>query len=130
MVRRGPSTFFPENNRGLAAKSTILLFVCFALFCAFLILKSSIPVFSIWMQLFCLQLEASCLQMCFLLTIVFGSFFAYNLSFFTYSGSFVLTIGASLLTVKKCIQEVPQQTVSKEAPLSKKAPTVSKKTSP
>ena len=30
---------------------------------------------------FCFQLEASCLQLSFLLTIVFGSIFAYNLSF-------------------------------------------------
>ena len=44
------------------------------------------------MQLFCLQLEASCLQLSFVLTVVVGSFFAYNLIFFTYSSSFLLTI--------------------------------------
>ena len=51
------------------------------------------------MQLFWLQLEASCLQMSFLLTVVFGSFslqfelvylqfehFCLQLSFFAYSG--------------------------------------------
>ena len=31
---------------------------------------------------FCLHLEASCLQLSFLLTVVFGSLFAYNLSLF------------------------------------------------
>ena len=39
------------------------------------------------MQLFCLQLEASCLQWCFLPTVDNFSFFAYSWSFFAYSCS-------------------------------------------
>ena len=41
-----------------------------------------------WMRLFCLQLEASCLQWSFLLTVDNFSFFTYNWSFVTYSFSF------------------------------------------
>ena len=55
------------------------------------------------MRLLCLQLEASCLQWSFLLTIDNFSFFAYNWSFFAYSFSFLLTVGASLLTVGRCV---------------------------
>ena len=40
------------------------------------------------MELFCLQWKVSCLQWCFLLTVVFG-LLAYNSSFFTYSWSFL-----------------------------------------
>ena len=52
------------------------------------------------MQLFCLQLEASCLQWSVLLTIDSFGFFTYSWNFFpdsfsfpTYSWSFLLTVG-------------------------------------
>ena len=50
------------------------------------------------MQLFCLQLEASCLQL---------SFFAYNCvwELFAYNLSFLLTVPAFLLTIELlCLQ--------------------------
>ena len=65
------------------------------------------------MQLFCLQLEASCLQLSFIAYCCVWEFFAYNL-FFTYICAYSR---ASLLRVGKRVQETPQQTVSKEAQL-------------
>ena len=55
------------------------------------------------MQFFCLQLEGSCLQWSFLLTIDKFSFFTYNWSFFPYNLSFLLTLRVFLLTVGKCV---------------------------
>ena len=52
------------------------------------------------MRLFCLQLEASCLQWSFLLTAGNFSFFG---AFLLTSLAFLLTVGASLLTVGKCV---------------------------
>ena len=44
------------------------------------------------------------LHLFYLLTVVCGSFFAYNWSFFAYNvGALLLTIGAFLLTVGKCV---------------------------
>ena len=57
------------------------------------------------MRLFCLQLEASCLQWSFLLTIDNFSLFTYNWSFLlpALALAFLLTVGAFLLTVGKCV---------------------------
>ena len=44
------------------------------------------------MQLFCPQLEASCLQLSYFACSCVWELFAYNLSFFTYSSTFLLTI--------------------------------------
>ena len=85
-----------------------------------------------WMQLFCLQLEASCLQWSFLylqLTIV---------AFLLTVGAFLLTALASLLTVgaflptmgKARLIRALRDCKQRSSTVSKKAPTVSKKASP
>ena len=84
------------------------------------------------MRLFCLQLEASCLQWSFLLLTVDNfsfftynwSFFAYSFSFSTYSWSFFAYSGRMrlLMALRDCKQ--------RSSTVSKKAPTVSKKASP
>ena len=56
-----------------------------------------------WVHLFCLQLEASCLQWSFLLTVDNVCFFTYSWSFFTYSFSFFTYSWSFLLTVRKCV---------------------------
>ena len=83
------------------------------------------------MRLFCLQLEASCLQWSFLLTVdnfsfftYSWSFFAYSFSFFTYSWSFFAYSGKVCLT--RALRDCKQRSFT----VSKKAPTVSKKASP
>ena len=72
----------------------------FLLFLYFQAIVWAIYCLSSWGRLFCLQLEASCLQWSFLLTVdnfsiltYTWSFFAYSFSFFTYSWSFLLTVG-------------------------------------
>ena len=83
------------------------------------------------MRLFCLQLEASCLQWSFLLTVdnftFFSynwSFFAYGFSFFTYSWSFFAYIGKVRLI--RALRDCKQGSST----VSKKARTVSTKASP
>ena len=49
--------------------------------------SAAFPKRNFWMQLFCLQLEASCLQWSFLLTVDNFSFFTYNFSVFAYNFS-------------------------------------------
>ena len=83
------------------------------------------------MRLFCLQLEASCLQWSFLLTVDnFSflthnwSFFAYSFSFLTYSWSFFAYSGKVRLI--RALRDCKQRSLT----VSKKAPPVSKKASP
>ena len=83
------------------------------------------------MQLFCLQLEASCLQWSFLLTVdnfsfftYNWSFFAYSFSFFTYNWSFFAYTGKVRLI--RTLRDCKQRSLS----VSKKAPSVSKKLPP
>ena len=56
-----------------------------------------------WMQLFCLQLEVSCLQLSFLLTDVPFSSFRSNWSFLLAIEALSLTVGELLLTMGKCV---------------------------
>ena len=55
------------------------------------------------MRLFCLQLEASCLQWSFLLTIDNSSFSTYCWSSFAYNFSFLTCNWSFLLTMGKCV---------------------------
>ena len=66
------------------------------------------------MQIFCLQLGASCLQLTFPLTVVFGSCFAYNSSCFAYNSIFAYSGNTSLSTQMDCKQK--NSTVSRKAP--------------
>ena len=81
-----------------------------------------------WMQLFCLQLEASRLQWSFLLTVDNFGFFAYNWSFFAYSFSFV-THSWSFFACSGKVRLIRALRDCKRRSLtvSKTAPTVSKK---
>ena len=78
------------------------------------------------MQLFCLQLEASCLQWSFLLTIdnfsllLTVGFFAYNFSFLTYNWSFF--VYNEELRLIRGLRDCKQRSLT----VSKKAPTVSR----
>ena len=83
------------------------------------------------MRLFCLQLEASCLQWSFLLTVDKFSFFtckwgffAYSVSFFTYSWSFFAYSGKVRLI--RALRDCKQRSLT----LSNKAPTVVNKLPP
>ena len=83
------------------------------------------------MRLFCLQLEASCLQWSFLLTVDHFSFFtyswsscAYSFSFSTYSWSFFAYSGE--LRLVRALRDCKQRSLT----VSKKAPTVSQKAPP
>ena len=82
-------------------------------------------------RLFCLQLEAFCLQWGFLLTIgncsVFAynwSIFAYSFRFYTYSWSFFAY--NSEVRLIRALRDCKQRSLA----VSKKAPTASKKASP
>ena len=82
-------------------------------------------------QLFCLQLEASCSQWSFLLTVdsfsfstYNWSFFAYNFSFFSHSWSFFAYSGKVRLA--RALRDCKQRSLT----VSKKAPAVSKKRPP
>ena len=85
-----------------------------------------------WMQLFCLQLEASCLQwsffhlqltiFAFLLAIL--AFFAYNFSFRAYNWSF-FAYGEKVRLIR-ALRDCKQRSLT----VSKKAPPVSKKSFP
>ena len=83
------------------------------------------------MRLFCLQLEASCLQWSFLLTIDNFSFFAYSWSFSAYSFSFsayswsFFAYSGKVLLIR-ALRDCKQRSLT----VSKKAPTVSKKPPP
>ena len=86
---------------------------------------------NLWMRLFGLQLEASCLQWSFFTySRQFSffthswSFFAYSFSFFTYSWSFFAYSGKVRLI--RASRDCKQRSLT----VSKKAPTVSKKASP
>ena len=80
------------------------------------------------MRLFCLQLEASCLQWSFLLTIDSFSFFTYNWSFFAYSFSF-FTYSWSFFAYsgKVCLIRALRDSKQRSLTVSKKALTESKK---
>ena len=82
-------------------------------------------------RLFCLQLEASCLQWSFLLTIDHFSFFTYSWSFFAYSFSF-LTYSWNFFAYSGKVRLIRALRDCKQRSLtvSKEAPTVSKKASP
>ena len=82
-------------------------------------------------NLFCLQLEASCLQWSFLLTVDHFSIFTYswrfityNFSFFVYSWSLFADIGKARLI--RALRDCKQRSLT----VSKKAPTVRKQASP
>ena len=83
------------------------------------------------MRLFCLQLEASCLQWSFILTVDNFSFFTYNWNFFAYSFS-VFTYSWSFFAYSGKVRLIRALRDCKQRSLtvSKKAPTVSKKASP
>ena len=85
-------------------------------------------------QLFGLQLvslEVSCLQLSFLLTMVFGSFFAYNWSVFTYSLSFLLSVEFFFsYSGKVYLISTSVNCQQNNSTASKEIPTVSKTTSP
>ena len=83
------------------------------------------------MRLFCLQLEASCLQWSFLVTVDNFSFFTYSwsffacsFSFFTYSWSFFAYSGKVRLI--RALRDCKQRSLT----VSKKTPTASSKASP
>ena len=77
------------------------------------------------MRLFCLQLEASCLQWSFFSFFAYNwSFFAYSFSFFTYNWSFFAYNGKVRLI--RALRDCKKRSLT----VSKKAPTLSKKASP
>ena len=71
----------------------------------------------LWMRLFCLQMEASCLQWSFLLKIDNFSFSTYNVSFFG---------GGGEVRLIRALRDCKRRSLT----VSKKTPTVSRKTSP
>ena len=75
------------------------------------------------MQLFCLQLEASCLQSGFFACSGAWELFCLQLQLFSYSSSLLLTIEAFYLQWVRASNKHLKETVSKEAPtVSKKLP--------
>ena len=77
-----------------------------------------------WMQLFGVQLEASCLQWIFLLTVDYSSFFAYNLAFLLAVGVILLTVGAFCLQWESASKKDLRDCKPRSLTASKKAPTV------
>ena len=70
------------------------------------------------MQPFCLQLEASCLQLSFFDHSCVRSRFLLTIqAFLLTTEAFLLTIGACLLTMSKCVWWAPELTASKEVQL-------------
>ena len=79
----------------------------------------------------CLRLEAFCLQLSVLLTVVFGSSFAYSLSFFTCSSSFFcLQVSFFACDGKVCLRSTSADCKQRSSTVSNKARAVSKKASP
>ena len=91
-----------------------------------------------WMRLFCLQLEASCLQWSFLLTVDKFSFFTYSWSFCTYIFSFLIdNVSFFTYSWSSCADNGKVRLISalrdckqRSLTVSKKAPTASEKASP
>ena len=73
------------------------------------------------MQLFCLQLEASCLQLSFFAYSCVWQFFAYNLSFFMYSWCFCLQSSFFAYSGKVCLPRTGRRTPRAGTPTSLRA---------
>ena len=82
------------------------------------------------MQLFYLQLEASRLQLSFLLAILSGSLLAYKLSFLLTIRAFLFPIELLAYCLKVCLRSTSTNCKQRSATVSKKAPTVNEKLPP
>ena len=87
---------------------------------------------SYWMPFFCLQFEASCLQLSFLLTVVLFSLSTYSCSMYAHNWSpfFTHSWNSFAWSGKVCLIRTSVDCQQRSSTVSKKNPTASKKTSP